>query len=90
MAAFPKQGIESHDENACFELFHFFGSQAAAGGVGRVWEGFGKVLKGLRDLGRFGQVWEVWRVGGRVGTVYEDLGGFGKNWENLKGLGEFG
>ena len=49
ISAFPKQGIESHDENACFELFHFFGSKAAAGGVRRVWEAFGKVLKSLQD-----------------------------------------
>jgi len=56
ISAFPKQGIESHDENACFELFLSFGSQAgaAAGGFGRVWEGFGKVWEGLGGLGEFG------------------------------------
>jgi hypothetical protein len=91
ISAFPKQGIESHDENACFELFHFFGSQ---GRRREGLEGFGKVL------GRFGRVCKIWEglggfgrfggLGGGVGTVQKDMGGVGKVWQRLGGLGEFG
>ena len=94
--AFPKQGIESHDENACFELFHFFGSQ---GRRREGLEGFGKVLgrfervckiwEGLGGFGRFGGLggWDPSKGYGRVWEGLAAFGRFGRVWEGLEGLG---
>ena len=66
ISAFPKQGIESHDENARFEFFLSFGSQ---GRRREGLEGFGKVL------GRFGRVSKIWEGLGEFGR-FGALGGW--------------
>ena len=94
ISAFPKQGIESHYENACFELFLSFGSQ---GRRREGLEGFGRFWEGLGGFPRFGKVWaglvglEGWGEGlGPFKRIWEGLGRFGSVWEVWESLGRFG